>query len=254
MNKFLVVVTVQAILAFANGNVAYTKTANHLHPVHGLFVKPSIDGTTGDLYVAATEDNGAKTQWLTDHPIHFLPMQSQPVLPTGYNLEDLNPHKRAVVNPPVQYTYALPATSNSEAGHLPYPYAMPTAGSPYPAVVETKTEAPAPVPVAPAAVAPSAVAQAAVVPQYNPYQFFYPQMLTAYANMMSILKDAGLNEETATSVVSQSSPMWSQSYAYPYQYVMVDPNAWAQAQAQATAAPPTTSTPASPVEAAADKE
>lgn len=229
MNRFLVIVTVNALLAFANGHVAYSKTPNHLHPVHGLYVKPSIDGTTGDLYVAATEENGAKTQWLTDQPIHFLPMQSQPALSTGYKPEEFNPHKRAVVNPPVQYAYALPGSSNVESSSVAYPYAHPTANT-LPPATESKTETPVP----------------AVVPQYNPYQFFYPQMMSAYANMMSILKDVGLNEETASSVVTQSSPMWPQSYAYPYQYVMVDPNAWAQVQAQAAAVPAAPSTTASP--------
>ncbi|XP_028170775.1 uncharacterized protein LOC114360306 [Ostrinia furnacalis] len=230
MFRLVLIVAVSAIAAGANGHVAYSKTANQLHPVHGLYVKPSVDGTTGDLYVAATEDTGAKTQWLTDQPVHFLPIQSQPGLP-GYNLEEQKTQKRAVVNPPVQYAYALPVPATTETTPAAYPYAVPAANPTLPAQTESKTEVPV----------------AAAIPQYNPYQFFYPQMMSAYANMMTILKDAGLNEETASSAVTHPSPMWPQAYAYPYQYVMVDPSAWAQAQAQTTATPVAPSTPASPV-------
>lgn len=228
MNRFVVVFAVSTIAAFANGHVAFSKTPNHLHPVHGLYVKPSVDGTTGDLYVAATEDSGAKTQWLTDQPIHFLPLQSQPAIPTSYKPEEQNTQKRAVVNPPVQYAYALPVSGNTETATAAYPYAVPGVNPTLPTQADTKTEAPI----------------AAAVPQYNPYQFFYPQMLSAYANMMSIMKDAGMSEETANSALSHSSPMWPQTYAYPYQYVMVDPSAWAQALTTPT--PVASSTPASP--------
>ncbi|CAH0406388.1 unnamed protein product [Chilo suppressalis] len=233
MKAFNALLTISTALAVSNGHVAITKTPNELHPVHELYVKPSADGTTGDLYVAATEESGSKTQWLTDQPVHFLPMQSQPAIPTSYAEESLNT-KRAIVNPQPQqqYPYALPATGRSEANTVPsYPYALPVP-SPTPAT-ETKTEGP--------------ITTAAAIPQYNPYQYFYPQIMAAYANMLSVLKDAGMSDESAASALTQGSSMWPHSYTYPVQYVMVDPSMWAQAQA-------TTATSVSTTPAAADKE
>ncbi|CAG9783884.1 unnamed protein product [Diatraea saccharalis] len=232
MTAFSFLLTLSTAVTVSLGHVAVTKTPNELHPVHELYVKPSADGTTGDLYVAATEESGSKSQWLTDQPVHFLSAQPQPALPKSYAEESLNT-KRAVVNPYMQYAYAMSGAGKPDTGALAtYPYALPTS-SPSPAA-ETKTEA--------------ATTAATAVPQYNPYQFFYPQIMAAYTNMMNVLKETGMSEESATAVLSQSSSMWPQSYAYPVQYVMVDPSMWAQAQASASA----TSTPSAPV--AADEE
>lgn len=205
-----------------------------LHPVQGLYVKPSVDGTTGDLYVAATEDNGVKTQWLTDQPINFLPAQTA-AMPVSYTSSFSTaslPHdeavvstqKRAVVTSPAfKYTYALPGSSDSSAFAYPYS-ALTSAISSATATEGTETAEPV----------------AASYPQY-PFQYYYPQMMTAFANAMSVLKDAGVSDETAGSVMSQA--MWPPSYTYPVQYVMVDPAAWAASQAAAHASATTTTVP-----------
>lgn len=207
---------------------------NQLTPVHGLYVKPSSDGTTGDLFVAATEENGVKSQWAVDKPVNFLPVSAttQPQtsgIPVAYaypTTHDENAtQKRAVIpSAPVQYAYAMPVQSGTQAegsqvATYPYAYTIPS----------TSTETPK----------CEHQATAAQYPYQFPFQMFYPQMMSAYTNAMSILKDAGLTEESASTVMSQAAPTWSPaSYAYPM-YVMVDPNTWNQNQA-------TTSTPASP--------
>lgn len=228
MNNLKAVV-IALSLTCVRGHPAYWNSPNQLHPVQGLYVKPSVDGTTGDLYVAATEDNGVKTQWLTDQPINFLPTQTAG-LPLSYassfSAASL-PHdetlvstqKRAVVTSPAfKYTYSMPGSSDGSS--ISYPYsALAPANSLVPATEGTETAEPV----------------AASYPQY-PYQYYYPQMMTAFANAMSVLKDAGVSDDTAGSLMSQ--PMWP-SYTYPVQYVMVDPATWAASQA-AQATPATT--------------
>ncbi|XP_053625219.1 uncharacterized protein LOC128683527 [Plodia interpunctella] len=224
-------------LAFAKGHVAYRNLPNKLQPVHGLYVKPSVDGTTGDLYVAATEDNGVKSQWLTDQPVGFLPTAHQSV---GYNpnaLTDdaINTQKRAVVNAPLQYAYAYPIPGHTEGKSLPYPYSIPT-----PAPTQANTDV--------TQLNPD-VAVNAGVPQYQPLQYFYPQMMSAYADLLNAFKEqatavasaAGANEESSTAI-PQTPSVWP--YAYPFQYVMVDPSMWVQSQAATAVAatPSTTST------------
>ncbi|XP_030027213.1 uncharacterized protein LOC115445172 [Manduca sexta] len=233
MSKIISLFTCICLAAAVESHVAHWNTPNQLHPVHGLFVKPSSDGTTGDLYVAATEDTGVKSQWLTDQPVNFLPTAAasqshQSALPvpfTGYPHEESFNQKRAVVNPPVQYAYALPVPSGSESGAVaPYPYALPTA-----AMTSSSSES---------STSTCTMDPAKANIQQYPFQYFYPQMMSAYANALSILKDAGLSDDTASSVMSQTSPMWP-PYGYPM-YVMVDPSAWAQSQA--TPSSSTTST------------
>lgn len=194
---------------------------NQLHPVHGLYVKPSSDGTTGDLYVAATEDSGTKAQWLTDQPINFLPAagSTQAAYPTyPSHDENSNTQKRAVITSPpvapVQYAYALPFNP-TEGAQLPYPYAIPTTSTPDESSSTTHCEK-------------AAAATATAVP-YNPFQFFYPHMMQAYANAKTVLKESGISDEKASSVIPQSSSFWPNSYSYPSypMYVMVDPSAWA---------------------------
>lgn len=215
---------------------------NQLTPVHGLYVKPSTDGITGDLFVAATEENGVKSQWAADKPINFLPVAptvqpqataipvAYPSLYTTQHDESAN-QKRAVMpsaipSAPVQYAYAMPVPSGTQAegtqvASYPYAYTIPATPTETPKCEHQTTTS--------------------QYPSYQfPFQVFYPQMMSAYTNAMSILKDAGLSEDSASTVMSQAAPMWSPaSYAYPM-YVMVDPNAWNQNQAT------TTSTPASP--------
>lgn len=215
---------------------------NHLNPVHGLYVKPSTDGTTGDLFVAATEDNGVKAHWAVDQPINFLPVAAAQThataIPVAYPAsyptphDDSATHKRAVIpssipSAPIQYAYAMPVPSGSQAESTPvaaYPYAYPITTSPTESSAKCEHQA--------------------SVPQYPyqfPFQLFYPQMMSAYTNAMSILKDAGLSEDTASSVLSQASPSCTpSSYAYPM-YVMVDPNAWNQNQATTTSTTPASS-------------
>ncbi|KAJ8722565.1 hypothetical protein PYW07_003745 [Mythimna separata] len=215
--------------------------SNQLTPVHGLYVKPSSDGTTGDLFVAATEENGVKSQWAADKPINFLSVTAQPqatAVPVAYpslyptQHDESATQKRSVMpsavpNAPVQYAYAMPVpsttqTEGNQVASYPYAYAIPS--------TSTATETPK----------CEHQAAASPYPYQFPFQMFYPQMTSAYTNAMSILKDAGLSEESASTVMSQAAPTWAPaSYAYPM-YVMVDPNAWTQNQAT------TTTTPASP--------
>lgn len=221
----LIILTVASVCVKGQGTRC--NGLNQLHPVHGLYVKPSIDGTTGDLYVAATEESGVKTQWLTDAPINFLPVASasqthQTTIPVsfapGLPQEETGTatQKRAVISPTVQYAYAMPVTSTSEGNPIsPYPYPIPiTSLTTNPS--ETATSS-----------CPMDAAKANI-PQYSPFQYFYPHMLSAYSNAMSVLKDAGLSDDTASSIMTQASPMWS-PYSYPT-YVMVDPATWAQSQ------------------------
>lgn len=205
---------------------------HQLTPVHGLYVKPSTNGITGDLFVAATEENGVKSQWAVDQPINYVPVTTAsqpqaatvavPYAPHCQTSQDENLNqKRAVVANPVQYAYALPVPTGKQAENTPVAYAYPIAA----ATTETpKCEH----------------GNALHYPYQFPYQLFYPQVMTAYTNAMSILKDVGLSEESASAVMAQATPTWPPtSYAYPM-YVMVDPNAWNQNQSTTTTAPPTT--------------
>ncbi|XP_013194397.2 uncharacterized protein LOC106137975 [Amyelois transitella] len=234
-------------LTFVKGHVAYRNTPNKLQPVHGLYVKPSVDGTTGDLYVAASEDSGVKSQWLTDQPVGFLPATApaHQALPIGYNPnaitdDPINTQKRAVVNAPLQYAYAYPVQGNTDGNAVvPYSYGIPTPNS-----AQTNTESLTPR-------NPDA-ALAAGVPQYHPLQYFYPQMMSAYAELLNAFKEnasvaasaVGTNDESNTATTSQSPSMWP--YAYPVQYVMVDPSMWGQAAA--VAATPSTTTSATVID------
>lgn len=237
-------------LAFnlAKGHGSYWRTPNHLHPVHELYIKPSTDGTTGDLYVAATEENGVKAQWLTDKPVNFLPTPAaqHAALPISY-LSSLTaaalphdesvtaPQKRAVLtNPAIKYTYALPVPGSSEGTTVPYPYALPSASVTTSTSSEGSTER-------------SDNPTTSVAYQHYP-SFYYPQMMAAFAHAMSsALKEAGATSETGTSTAQavQSAAMWPYAYPYPVQYVMMDPNAWAQSQTTAAPAtqPTTTASP-----------
>lgn len=208
------------VLSAAKSHVASWKTSNQLHPVHEIFVKPSSDGTTGDLYIAATEESGVNT-WLTDQPVNFLPQTAQASIPVAYTFptspatEESTTQKRAVISPPVQYAYALPVASSDGVS---YSYTVPTQT---PSTTESTP-----------ATAPPCESKTAI--PYSPFQFFYPQLMSAYANAKTILKESGMSDEKAASVLPQASPMWPSTYAYPTMYVMVDPSTWAQSQATPT--------------------
>ncbi|CAH2086262.1 unnamed protein product [Euphydryas editha] len=212
------------------------ETPNALQPVHGLFVKPSIDGTTGDLYVAATEDNGVKSQWLTDTPVNFLPTstQNQPkAIPVSYtssvtktsspNEETITNQKQAVItSPTVRYAYAIPVPGGEGNFFAPYPYTIPatTAGEgtniPYCSSESTPQN-------------------------YSPFQYFYPPMMSAIANAMNAFKE-GDTEGGSQNITPHSPPYWPHTYGYPYQYIMVDPKAWSQSQNSALSSTTTTET------------
>ncbi|XP_072943574.1 uncharacterized protein [Epargyreus clarus] len=209
------------------------RVTNQLYPVQGLFVKPSVDGTTGDLYVAATEDHGVDTHWLTDQPVNFLPTAAAtstkpttvPVSFSSSFSKTSSPHeesvmtqKRAIItSPQLKYTYALPSSEGSPIP--PYPYvAVPVAstdGSAPPCSSEGTPALPS-------------------YPQFSPFHYFYPQMMAAMANAMTAVND-GDNEKGFNPPAAP--PFWPHAYSYPYQYVMVDPTLWAQAQASATTPP-----------------
>lgn len=234
MNKIIQGFVIALFFTFGESNSTPWIGPKQLHPVHGLYVQPSADGSTGDLYVAATEDSGSKTQWLTDQPINFLPVgaatqQHPKTVPLPYTSsfsasghdESQSTQKRAVMtSPPVQYAYALPVSGGTE-GALTYPYAIPAMASTQSASSSSESSS-----------TPCAEGTTAAIP-YNPFQFFYPHMMSAYGNAKSILKQSGMSDESAGTIVSQAAPMWSPYSAYPM-YVMMDPSAWSQAQAAQT--------------------
>ncbi|XP_035436576.2 uncharacterized protein LOC118266986 [Spodoptera frugiperda] len=212
-----------------------------LTPVHGLYVKPSADGTKGDLFVAATEENGVKSQWTLDQPISILPVSTQPQaasVPVAYSPvyathEESTLQKRSALttptpSAPVQYAYAMPVSSTTPvettgtAASYPYAYTM--------TATATATETPK----------CEHQTNAVQYPYQFPYHMFYPQMMmSAYTNAMSILKDAGFSEDSANSVMAHASPMWSPtSYAYPM-YVVIDPKPCSQEEATTTTPTPT---------------
>lgn len=240
-------------LAFnlSNGHNAYWTTPNHLHPVHGLYIKPSTDGTTGDLFVAATEENGVKAQWLTDHPVNFLPTAAAqngglPIpylsgLPTALPHDDhqaaATTQKRAVItSPAIKYTYALPVPGSSEGSAVPYPYTLPSAPVTTATSSKSSTEC-------------SENPTTAVAYPHYP-SFYYSQMMAAFAHAMnSALKETETTDEAGTSTKQAvpSAAMWpyTYGYGYPVQYVMVDPKSWTENQTAAAAAlqPTTTASP-----------
>ncbi|XP_049867245.1 uncharacterized protein LOC126367660 [Pectinophora gossypiella] len=208
-------------LSLVRGHVSYLGVPNQLHHVRSLFVRPSTDGTTGDLYVAATEDHGVKSQWLTEQPINFLPPQQH--VPVAYTQALTTSHlpdesvvtnqKRAVISsPPIKYAYALPAQTE---GSVPYPYAIPTAPS---AAEGTECE-PGTTPVYP----------------HYPYHPYYAHFMSAFASALNNMKDDSEEEGKTT----KAAPAWP-SYGYPVQYVMVDPSMWAKTPTTTPAAPTTT--------------
>lgn len=194
------------------------EASKRLQPVHGLYVKPSTDGTTGDLYVAATEDTGVKSQWLTDQPINFLPTSKQKQtskIPISLSStltrssspkeETITTQKKAVIgSPALKYAYSLPGGD----GNLltPQPYAMP---SPTPSF-EGSNGAPC----------------HSEFPGYTYSPYYYPYMISALANAINALKDIENSDESSPVTAPQPIPQWPHPYAYPYQYLMIDPNAW----------------------------
>ncbi|CAH4037282.1 unnamed protein product [Pieris brassicae] len=180
------------IVTFVQCGVVW-ETPSNLQPVHGLYVKPSVDGTTGDLYVAATEDNGVNSQWLTDQPINFLASASEnhqlPLSFTSRDSDEVPPQKRAVLTTPIQFAQALPTETEKSVYHVP-----------------TSDEKSTPC--------------AHPAPYYSPFQYFYPQMLSAIAN-------AYTQKEGNQEAVKAQPTAWPHAYAYPFQYVMFDPRVWA---------------------------
>ncbi|OWR49393.1 VMP25 protein [Danaus plexippus plexippus] len=205
---------------------------NRLHPVHGLYVKPSNDGTTGDLYVAATENDGVQSQWLTDQPVNFLTAASQvksksvPVSFTSRLTKTSSPNEETIVSkkrtviksPTVKYAYAVPGTE----AMVPYPYPMRTKQS------EEFSPCSNSFPVNP----------------YSPYNYFYPYMMSALTNAMKTMKENEGSEETQNMIPQNPPPYWPHPYTYPYQYVMVDPSAWSQPQTDVSPTSTTTTSSA----------
>ncbi|CAH2241232.1 uncharacterized protein LOC120624393 [Pararge aegeria] len=214
MYKVIHIVVFSLAALSARSQVIWEPPAE-LHPVHGLYVKPSSDGTTGDLYVAATEENGIKSQWLTDQPINFLPaatnlqpktvpLTSSPTK-TSPRGDKITNQKRAIItSPAVKYAYTLPGAENL----VPYPYAAPTN------------------PPSEGSVTPPCSKD--IPAQPYPFQYFYPQMMSAITNVMKSYKESESTEENTP--IAAPTPYWPQAYGYPYQYVFIDPNTWAQSQ------------------------
>ncbi|CAG4988779.1 unnamed protein product [Parnassius apollo] len=196
-----------------------------------FFVKPSEDGITGDLYVAATEDNGITSEWLTDQPINFLskPSASQsqaasmPVTYTSSLTTSSSPHeetvttkKRAVfTSPAVKYAYALPVPGPTDGNSFnPYPYAYYAPSFSKPGE-ESQCRL-------------ENVASPATGVHPYPYPYYYPHMMTALSAAMNALKEG--DEDSSANVSQPAQHGWPTAYTYPYQYIMVDPATWALSQ------------------------
>lgn len=212
--------------SFAICQTASIGLQKQLNPVHGLFIKPSEDGVTGDLYVAATEDDGVSSQWLMGQPVNFLPTgaltqaqaASMPVTFTSSltssstpNDETVTTKKRAVItSPPMKYPYAIPAQGASE-GSQAHPYSY---GFYAPNTQNTEEVSPC---------RPEGLTPTSALPSY-PYPYYYPHMLTALSAAMHALKENG--DDTGPKISQPQPHGWPAAYAYPYQYIMVDPSAW----------------------------
>lgn len=204
-----------------------------LQPVQGLYVKPSSDGISGDLYVAATEDNGVQSQWLTEQPVNFLRAPSQhqhSAIPHFASNNDLSgdetliaTQKRAVINDQAA-NYYNQHSGTPETAYAPYNYAgIPSAKTEALPATESSQVQAAPTP--------------AAIPQYSPYHYMYPHMMyAAYANAVKAYQDAGKGKEDS-SINNKITPfptaMWPTTSYYPMQYLMMDPTAWAKSQATA---------------------
>ncbi|XP_041977848.1 uncharacterized protein LOC121732119 [Aricia agestis] len=223
MGRISLFLSVSLSVTLCSSHVVWSDTSQ-LQPVQGLYIKPSADGTTGDLFVAATENTGTKSQWLTDQPINFLPAASQlqptaalPVTLTSTlakatsQEETGSTQKRAPatpVTPPINYAYALPFPTSTDGNVLaPCPYAV-------------------------AANAEGGTPAWPEGTQYSAFQHFYPQMMAAMSRAMTTFAGAEAKDKGAAAL--SVPPYWPQAYSYPYQYLMVDPNAWAQTQKEAT--------------------
>lgn len=237
-----------AFIALAFGCVSANLaiwSSNKLQPVQGLYVKPSSDGSTGDLYVAATEDSGVNAQWVADQPINFLP---QSTIAPAFAAPEETVHKRSIfTNPALKYANAQPAEASTTPAQT-YPYATTAAVPTEGALVQYSTEA----------------AQQVPYQQYSyPYNYnYFPYLMSAVTTSgANALKELGVSEEVANAVlVAQSNALWSAaallSYPtqYPYNsYVSVDPAAaaaaWAQHQAAVAATPATATNLPTPAEA-----
>nr|XP_026494835.1 uncharacterized protein LOC113399805 [Vanessa tameamea] len=211
------------------------ETTNSLQPVHGLYVKPSVDGTTGDLYVAATEDNGVKSQWLTDQPVNFLPASTQnqaKAVPVSFtssltktsspNEETITSQRRAVItSPTVRYAYALPVPGAEGSFVAPYPYAIPANPAVEGSNIPYCSDTPA---------------------QPYPVQYFYPPMMSAIASAMNAYKEGDTDGGSQNISPQTPSNYWPSIYGYPYQYIMVDPKTWSQSQNSALSSTTTSTT------------
>lgn len=271
-------------IVYTRAHLAYW-APNPLQAVQGLYVKPSSDGHTGDLYVAASEDNGVNSQWVADKPINFLPANHPQAVTysssyasnTSPGEEVVTTQKRAIFSSPTaKYTYASPASNDANGNALPsYPYALPaSSGDPsatsYPYSLTGATSAdgnnaaaayPYAIPTAQSDGSPQYPADTAAVQPASPYygygyQYYYPYLISSMAaHTANALKAMGMSEEMANAVAAHTSmAMWTQmagsAYGYPMQYAM--PSAWAgqHAWAQSPAALTPSAAPATPTQQA----
>ncbi|KPI91621.1 hypothetical protein RR46_15125 [Papilio xuthus] len=226
------VLSVILLVIYSTRSNAANFNVPKLTPVHGLFVKPSEDGITGDLYVAASEDSGVDSQWLTEHPINFLPASTQaqaasaPVTFTSSLTTSSSPHEKTVTtkkktivtSPPVKYAYALPIPSTPDMnGFSPYPFGL-YAPQNYKASEESQCQL-------------EGLTPPTSLPAY-PYPFYYPHMMAALTGALNSHKDG--ENDGASRTALPVSHHWPGAYAYPYQYVMLDPTAWTQSQTTTT--------------------
>ncbi|GBP27943.1 hypothetical protein EVAR_83572_1 [Eumeta japonica] len=226
------------LIFFIITNVKAHSTAsnaeNRLQPVSGLYVQPSADGATGDLYVAASEDNGVQTQWIADQPINILPTgaaaQTQQVSPAAACTPSLAPqtpsegesssavHMRSFIMNPLQYASATTLPMPASYGIVsPYQYAVAAMNSsPGETDASKLTEG-----------LPTKIIQTRT--HYVPLQFLYPGLANAEA---STAGDTNKEDSKVDGPTPQSPvPVWPYPYTYPtMQYVAINPSMYDQNQ------------------------
>lgn len=201
MNNYkLITVIISFLITHIKSHLILNESKD-LNPVHGLFVKPSFDGSTGDLYVAATEENGEKSQWLADTSINFLPPEEKIVPETTKTTsqeEITTKQPKIIASQKLKYAYVLPIP-RSAGSLMPLPYAIATVTSP------------------------------CAMGSQN-LNHLYPQMLSSVANAMNALY--GTTDQKATSTPLQAAQFWPNVFplsSFP-PYLVMAPRSWTQTQ------------------------
>lgn len=202
MKNFKLITIITTFFVTSIENHLILNETKDLHPVHGLFVKPSNDGSTGDLYVAATEENGEKSQWLADTSINFLTTSEKtaPETTKATSQEEiLTNQQKIVASPKLKYAYVLPVP-RSASNLMPLPYTIATVTSP-----------------------------CTMGSSQNLLQL-YPQMLSSVANAMNSLYETSNQKSSNTPL--QATQFWPTGFPLTSlpPYIVMAPRSWTQTQ------------------------